>query len=137
MNTKQGAMHRVKRYLAGLLISGTVLMVPAAAAVSADLKEIAANPHSFLGQQVEIEGDCVKGGRKGDVIGYECTTDGGVYVDADDIEPEAAKEKLGSCSDESCRATIRFVPHSFTTSSVIEPGKSIVVFNTDKAELSF
>jgi len=131
-------MHRVNGRLAAFLIAGLALAAPAAFAESTDMQDLAKNPQNFLGQTVEMEGYCVKGGRSGDVLGYECTTEDGVYVDADDIEPEDAKEKLsGECAGGSCKTTVEFVPHSFTTSGAIEPGKSVTVFNAEKAKVSF
>ncbi len=132
-------MHRVK-HLAACVIAGLLLTAPAASAEPTDLAELSKSPQKFLGQQVEMVGFCVKGGRSGDVLGYECTTDSGVYVDVDDIEPESAKKTLADCgatqSDE-CRAKVQFAPHSYTTSGVIEPGKSVTVFNAKKAMVSF
>jgi len=130
------------RHPAGLLILAASFILPPAAALCADLEDLARSPQDYLGKEVEISGYCVKGGVNGDVIGYECTTESTIYVDADAVEPAAAKEKVDeSCKDKdqdsACRATIRFTPHSFTTSTKIVPDKSITIFNTDKAELSF
>ena len=128
----------LKRPLATVLALAALLLSPAALAQPTDLSDLAKNPQDYLGQEVEIEGACVKGGRSGDVLGYECTTEDGVYVDADDIEPEDAKDKLGGdCAGGSCKATIQFVPHSYTTSGAIEPDRSVVVFNAEKAKVSF
>lgn len=130
-------MHRVHGFFAASLVAGFALAAPALAEPT-DIKNLAKNPQDFLGQEVVLEGYCVKGGRSGDVLGYECTTEDGVYVDADDIEPDDAKEKLaGDCAGGSCRATVEFVPHSYTTSGVIEPGKNVTVFNSEKAKVSF
>lgn len=130
-------MYRVKDFLPVFLIAGFALAAPALAEPT-DMKDLAKNPQAFLGEEVVLEGHCVKGGRSGDVLGYECTTEDGIYVDADDIEPEDAKAKLaGDCAGGSCRATVEFVPHSYTTSGVIEPGKDVTVFNAEKAKLSF
>ena len=41
-----------------------------------------------------------------------------------------------SQSDE-CRATVKFVPHSYSSSSVIEPGKDVTIFNAKKATVNF
>ena len=112
----------------------------AAGADPMDLEDLANHPQKALGVTVELDGFCVKGGRAGDVLGYECTTDAGVYVNADEIEPEAVKEKLADCGvskNDACRVTVEFEPHSFTTSGVIEPGRSIVVFNSETAKVSF
>jgi hypothetical protein len=134
-----------KTNLAGLLVLAALLLSPAAFAEATDLQDLANNPQDYLGQEVEIAGYCLKGGVKGDVVGYECTTDGTVYVTADAIEPETAEKAIGENCDASgvtgrsadCRATLRFVPHSYTTSAVIEPDKSIIVINADKATVSF
>jgi hypothetical protein len=137
---KHNDMHRLNCLLTALL--GAALLSTAAFAEADNLESLAAAPQTFIGKEVEVAGYCVKGGVKGDVLGYECTTEGTVYVDAGAVEPEAAKEKLnGTCKDQpkeaACRATIRFVPHSVSTSNVLEPGKTITIFNTKKAELSF
>lgn len=131
-------MHRVNGQLAALLVAGFAFAAPTALAEPTDMKDLAKNPQDFLGQEVEMQGYCVKGGRSGDVLGYECTTEDGVYVDADDIEPEEAKEKLaGECAGGNCKSIVQFVPHSYTTSGVIEPGKSVTVFNAEKAKVRF
>jgi hypothetical protein len=129
-------MHR--SYLAAFLLAGLAFAGSAAFAEATDMETLVKKPQDFLGQEVEIEAYCVKGGRSGDVLGYECTTTEGVYVDADDIEPEDAKNKLaGDCAGGSCKTKVKFIPHSYTTSGVIEPGKSVTVFNADKATVSF
>ena len=132
-------MHRMND-LAVCLMAGLTLAAPAASAEPSDLAELTKSPQKFLGEQVEVVAFCVKGGRSGDVIGYECTTDAGVYVNVDDIEPDEAKVKVADCgatkSDE-CRATVRFAPHSYTTSGVIEPDRTVTVFNAEKATVNF
>jgi len=137
--TKVRDMHCVTRF-AVIAIAGLALAAPAAFAEPTDLKELAEDPQSFLDKEIELVGYCVKGGKAGDVLGYECTTDAGVYVAADDIEPEAAKKTLADCaatkSDE-CQATVKFEAYSFSTSGVIEPGKKITIFNAEKANVSF
>jgi len=124
-----------------LLLVGVASVSPAALAEPNDLASLESAPQDYLGKEVEVTGYCVKGGVKGDVLGYECTTEGTVYVDTGTIEPAAAKEKIdATCNgkyEEACRATIRFVPHSVSTSNVLEPGKTITIFNTKKAELNF
>jgi hypothetical protein len=132
-------MHRVN-HLAACVIAGLTLAASAAFAAPTDLAELTKSPQKFLGQPVEMVGFCVKGGRSGDVLGYECTTEAGVYVDVDDIEPEAAKKTLADCGatqSDKCRATVQFSPHSYTTSEAIESGKTVTVFNAEKATVSF
>ncbi len=131
-------MHRVNGHLALCLIAGLAFAATAACAEPNDVNELSRNPQGFLGQDIEMTGACVKGGRDGDVLGYECRTANGVYVQADDIEPEEAKAKLeGDCAEGSCEVSVQFVPHSYTTSAVIEPDKSVVIYNTAKAKVSF
>jgi hypothetical protein len=142
MRSDRNKKSRLSRRLADLVILATAFVLPAAVAAAADLKDLAAKPQDYLGKEVEVAGYCVKGGVNGDVLGYECTTEGSVYVDASNVEPAAAKQKVDeSCKskeqDATCRATIRFTPHSFTTSTKVEPNKTITIFNADKAELSF
>jgi hypothetical protein len=137
MSTTQHEAQIAGRYLVGLLVSGALLFSSAAFAASTDMQDLHKKPQNYLGQEVEIVGVCVKGGKKGDVLGYECTTEEGIYVDARDVEPETVKKKLdGGCVGDSCRVTIRFMPHSYTTSAVVEPGKDITIFSADKATVS-
>lgn len=136
MSSTQHEAQNLGRTLVGLLVSGALLFSSAAFAASTDMQDLQTKPENYLGQEVEIVGVCVKGGKKGDVLGYECTTEEGIYVDTRDVEPEAAKEKLDGCDGDSCRVTIRFMPHSYTTSSGVEPGKDVTIFNADKATVS-
>ena len=145
MRSEQNTKRRLGRQLAGLLALALSLLSPAAMADPVDWHDLAANPNEYLGKEVEVVGYCAQGGAKGDVIGYECATEGTVYVDARVIEPDAAKQKVDKeCGgmdvierSSFCRASLRFTPHSITTSTTIEPDKSVTVFNADKAELSF
>ena len=123
---------------AALLFAGLSLTVGVTEVQASDIQDLVKNPQSFLGQEVEMKATCIKGGRSGDVLGYECTTKDGVYVTTDDITPEEAKAKLDDeCADGKCEAKLSFVPHSFTTSGVIEPDNDVVVFNTKTAEVNF
>lgn len=131
MNCSQGRR-------AALLIAGLVLTAGVTQVQASDIQALVKNPQDFLGQEVEIKATCIKGGRAGDVLGYECTTKNGVYLNSDDITPEEAKAKLDDdCADGMCEATLSFVPHSYTTSGVIEPDKDVVVFNTKTAKVNF
>lgn len=137
---KPNRTSRVNSLLA--LFVGAAVLSPAASADPDDLATLAARPQDYLDKEVEVTGYCVKGGAGGDVLGYECTTEGAVYVDTDEIEPASAKEKVdASCNgekqDAACRATIRFTPHSVSTSNVLVPDKTITIFNTKKASLRF
>jgi hypothetical protein len=134
-------MRIARSRLAGFFVLATVLASATAMAEPNDLAQLVASPQDYLNKEIEVVGYCVKGGVKGDVLGYECTTEGTVYVNAKTIEPAAAQakidEKCNGKHDDACRATIRFVPHSFSTSNVLEADKTITIFNTKKAELSF
>lgn len=131
-------MNNFKGRRAAIAIAAMVLSASAVQAAASDMKDLTKDPQKFLGQEVEIKAFCIKGGRSGDVLGYECTTKEGVYVDTDDVTPEDAKSKLSNeCAGGGCEATVQFVPHSYTTSDVIEPDKSVVVFNAETAKLSF
>lgn len=145
MRSEQNTKRRPGRRLAGLLVLGLWLLSSAAIAGPVDWHDLAANPKEYLGKDIEVTGYCAQGGAKGDVLGYECATEGTVYIDARGVEPDAAKQKIDKeCvgkdvieRSSACRATLRFTPHSITTSTTIEPDKAITVFNADKAELSF
>ncbi|ODR98083.1 hypothetical protein AUC68_11355 [Methyloceanibacter methanicus] len=105
---------------------------------ASDIQDLVKHPQDYLGQEIEMKAYCIKGGRSGDVLGYECTTKDGVYVNTGDITPEEAKAKLADdCAGGKCETTISFEPHSFTTSGVIEPDRDVVVFNTKTAKVSF
>ncbi|MCB1443223.1 MAG: hypothetical protein KDJ72_09375 [Methyloceanibacter sp.] len=131
-------MNWLKRHRAAIAITAMVLSGSAAQAGASDMKDLAKEPQKFLGQEIEIKAFCVKGGRSGDVLGYECTTKDGIYLDTDDITPEDAKSKLSNeCAGGACEATVQFVPHSFTTSGGIEPDKTVVVFNAETAKINF
>ena len=121
-----------------LMIAGLGLIAWVTQVQASDIQDLVKNPQNFLGQKVEMKASCIKGGRAGDVLGYECTTKDGVYLNADDITPEEAKAKLeDDCADGKCEATLSFVPHSYTTSGVIEPDKDVVVFNSETAKINF
>jgi len=100
--------------------------------------DLAEHPQNYLEQEVEMKARCMKGGKAGDVLGYECTTKEGVYVNTDDITPEEAKAKLDDeCAGGECETTVTFEPYSYSTSGVIEPGKDVVIFNAKTADVAF
>ncbi len=126
----------------GLALSASV----PALAKSIDWSELAKHPDRYIGQTVEIAGAyCASGGVNGDASGYQCSTAGALYIETPDIAPASAKQKVDeNCGgmdvierSSFCRATIKFVPQSFTTSTELEPGKTVTVISTDAAELKF
>ena len=78
------------------LVASLGLFACATSVQATELEDLAKNPQNYLEQQVEMKASCIKGGRSGDVLGYECTTKNGVYLNADDITPEEAKTKLAN-----------------------------------------
>lgn len=137
----QHRLSRAKLWLGAVLILGAASISPAALAEPTDLAELAASPLDHIDTEIEVSGHCLQGGADGDVLGYECTTDGPVWINATIVEPDSVRERLdGECSGkdtDDCRVTIRFVPRSYSTSSTVKPGSDITIFNTAKAELSF
>ena len=123
---------------AAFFVAGVGLLAGASQGYASDVADLAKSPQNYLGQQVEIKAHCIKGGKSGDVLGYECTTKEGVYVTADDITPEDAKTKLADdCAGGKCDAAVTFEPHSYSTSGVIEPDRDVVIFNAKTAKVSF
>src|SRR6267154_2311123 len=106
-------------------------------------RELAAHPDRYIGKQVEIRAAYC--GNAGDNPGYQCSTDGALYILAKSLGPPRAKQKVDEdCGgmdvierNASCRAHIRFIPNSYTTSTAYDEGKTVVVINTGDAALSF
>ena len=77
--------------------------------------------------------------------GYQCSTEGDLYISMTDIEPDFAKRKIEeNCGgldvverSDFCRAKISFTPRSISTSKELEAGKTITVISTDIATLKF
>lgn len=124
--------------LAAFVVAGVGLFSCVTQVQASEIEDLVKSPQKFLGQQVEIKAHCIKGGRSGDVLGYECTTKDGVYLDTGDITPEEAKDKFANdCAGGKCEATVTFEPHSYSVSGVIEPDKDVVIFNAKTAKVSF
>jgi hypothetical protein len=131
--------------LLAVLLCDLAISCTGAAAASVDWSKLAANPAGYVGTQVEVSAYCASGGVNGDAPGYECATQGPVYIEVPDLSPASAKKKLDdNCGgmdvierSSFCRATISFVPRSYTTSTELEPGKTVTVINTDAASLKF
>jgi hypothetical protein len=145
MRSEQKAMHLLPRTCGATVVMGVTLFAIAANAGPVDWHDLADKPTDYLNKEIEVSGYCTKGGTKGDVLGYECATEGPVYIDARQVEPDDAAKKVDdNCGamdvierSSFCKVTVKLTPHSFTTSNTIEEGKSVTVFNADKAELSF
>ena len=131
------------RRLAALLVA--LLLPSVAVAGIMDWERLADDPESYIDKPVEVIGYCAEGGVKGDVDGYQCSTEGDLYISMTDIEPDFAKRKIEeNCGgldvverSDFCRAKISFTPRSISTSKELEAGKTITVISTDIATLKF
>ncbi len=110
-----------------------------------DWEKLADDPDSYIGKPVEVLGYCAQGGVKGDAEGYQCSTEGDLYIATPEIKPDFAKRKIEeNCGgmdvierSSFCRAKISFTPQSVSTSTTLEPGKTITIISTDIATLKF
>jgi hypothetical protein len=128
-----------------------VLTMAAAMAQTGSVKritwsELAGDPGRYMGQQLEIAAAyCVQGGISGTGAGYQCSTDGDVYIAARTLSPASAKNKVdASCGgldlierSSFCRARVRFTPSSFEKSNDIDPPKTVLLVNTAEVYLTF
>ncbi len=120
----------------------TALLLPSAAAAGLmGWQKLAGDPDSYIGKQVEVVGYCAQG----DADGYQCSTEGDLYIVTPDIKPDFAKKKIEeNCGgmdvierSSFCRARISFTPESVSTSTTLEPGKTVTVISADIATLRF
>ena len=128
------------RRLLGALLA--VLLLPSAAGAGAmNWEKFADDPDSYIGKPVQVLGYCAQD----DADGYQCSTEGDLYIVAADIKPEFAKKKIEeNCGgmdvierSSFCRAMISFTPKSVSTSTTLEPGKTVTVISADIAMLKF
>jgi hypothetical protein len=90
-----------------------------------------------------VLGYCAQGGVKGDIEGYQCSTEGDLYISTSEIKPDFAKieENYGGLDvverSAFCRAKISFTPQSVSTPTTLKPGKTITIISTDIATLKF
>jgi hypothetical protein len=136
-------MRSVLTRIAALL--GALLLPAAALADLIDWERLADDPESFIDKPVEVIGYCAEGGVKGDVDGYQCSTDGDLYISTPEIKPDFARRKIEeNCGgldvverSDFCRVKISFTPEAVSTSTKLEPGKTITIISTDIATLKF
>jgi hypothetical protein len=110
-----------------------------------DWEKLANDPESFIGKPGEVLGYCAEGGVKGDIDGYQCLTEGDLYILTPEIKPDFAirrvEENCGGLDvverSEFCRTKISFAPQSVSTSTTLESGKTITIISTDIATLKF
>jgi len=123
------------------VLLAALLRPSAAAAGIMDWEKLADDPDSYIGKPVEVLGYCAQG----DADGYQCSTEGDLYIVTPDIKPEFAKKKIEeNCGgmdvierSSFCRAKISFTPQSVSTSTTLEPGKTVTVISADIATLKF
>jgi hypothetical protein len=79
----------------------------------------------LLAALLEMLGYCAQGAAGG----YQCSTEGDLYIVTTDIKPEFARRRLrriGVIERSSfCRARISFALESVSTSTTLEPGTTI------------
>jgi len=127
------------------MLFGALMLPSAAFAGIIDWEKLADDPDSYIGKPVEVLGYCAEGGVKGDVDGYQCSTEGDLYIAMPDIKPDSAKRKIEeNCGgldvverSDFCRAKISFTPQAVSTSTELEAGKTITIISTDIATLKF
>jgi hypothetical protein len=137
-------MRPAVRCLAVLIAASAVLVPLSARAGIMDWEKLADDPDA-IGKPVEVLGYCAEGGVKGDTEGYQCSTEGDLYIAMPDIKPDFAKRKIEeNCGgmdvierSSFCRAKISFMPQSVSTATELEPSKTITVISTDIATLKF
>jgi hypothetical protein len=86
-----------------------------------------------------------EGGVKRDLDGYQCSTEGDLYISTPEIKPDFPIKKIEeNCGgldvverSEFCRVKISFTPQSVSTSTRLEPGKTITIISTEIATLKF
>ncbi|MGE5260871.1 MAG: hypothetical protein ACM3MH_08325 [Actinomycetota bacterium] len=123
-----------------------VLLLPAVALADVmDWKKLDDDPAGFIGKPIEVLGYCAQGGVNGDADGYQCSTEGNLYISTPAIKPASARKKIEeNCGgldvverSDFCRAKISFTPQSVSTSTELEPGKTITIISTDIATVKF
>ncbi len=127
------------------VLLAALLLPSVAAAGIIDWEKLADDPDSYIGKSVEVLGYCAEGGVNGDAEGYQCSTEGDLYIATPEIKPDFAKKKVEeNCGgmdvierSSFCRAKISFTPQSVSTSTTLEPGKTVTVISTDIATLKF
>jgi hypothetical protein len=131
--------------LAWIVAVVAALLPHAASATLMDWERLADDPDSYIGKPVEVLGYCAQGGVKGDSEGYQCSTEGDLYISTQEIKPDSAKRKIEeNCGgldvverSDFCRAKISFTPRSVSKSTTLEPGKTVTVISADIATLKF
>jgi hypothetical protein len=139
-------MRSYRRVLA-VVFSGLVVSAAFGAARRITLTELTNDPGRYLGHELEItRGYCVQGGVSGNETGYQCSTDGNVWIAARTVSPASAKKKVdANCGgldaierSSFCGARITFTPSSMEkTNHDIESPKTVLLLYAPEAHLTF
>jgi hypothetical protein len=122
--------------------AGLVAGAASGAATRLALSQLAADPGRYLGHELELaRGYCIQADS-----GYQCSTDGNVWIAARSLAPAAAKRKVdANCGgidaverSASCGARIRFTPSSMEkTNTTIDPPNMVLLLNAPEVNLTF
>jgi hypothetical protein len=138
---------RLCRRVLAVVFSGLVVSAAFGAAKRITLTELTADPGRYLGHELELaRGYCVQGGVSGNETGYQCSTDGNVWIAARTVSPASAKKKVdASCGgldaierSSFCGARITFTPSSMEkTNRNIDSPNTVLLLYAPEAHLTF
>ena len=84
---------RPYRRVLTVVFSGLVVSAAFGMARGITLTELTADPGRYLRQELEItRGYCVQGGASGNETGYQCSTDGNVWITARVVASQCEEE---------------------------------------------
>jgi hypothetical protein len=125
-----------------IVLAGLVASAASGAAMRLAISQLAADPGRYLGHELEIaRGYCIQADS-----GYQCSTDGNVWIVARALAPAAAKRKVdANCGgidaverSASCGARIRFTPSSMEkTNTAVDPPNTVLLLNAPEVYLTF
>jgi hypothetical protein len=135
------------RHVLAFVLSGLVVSAAFGAARRVTLTELTADPGRYLGHELEIaRGYCVQGGVSGNETGYQCSTDGNVWIAARTVSPASAKKKVdANCGgldaierSSFCGARVTFTPSSMEkTNHNIDSPNTVLLLYAPEAHLTF
>ncbi len=135
------------RRVLAVVFSGLVVSAAFGAARRTTLAELTADPGRYLGHELEISrGYCVQGGVSGNETGYQCSTDGTVWIAARTLSPASAKKKVDdNCGgidviehSSFCGARITFTPSSMDKANHdLDPPKTVLLLFAPEVRLTF
>jgi hypothetical protein len=138
---------RIYRRVLAVVFSGLVVSAAFGAARRITLTELTADPGRYLGHELELaRGYCVQGGVSGNATGYQCSTDGNVWIAARAVSPASARKKVdANCGgldaierSSFCGARITFTPSSMEkTNHDIDSPNTVLLLFAPEAHLTF